>query len=131
MARKTYGPEQIIGMLREADVALGQGRSVGDSIGNCVVVLEQKQGSQFILILFLDPDLHVMGQHESQKDLLLAVEARADLHFSVFGPLLASQRGQRVGYVGQDIEEVTFLGVDYPLHFGHLLFSEPLVGQTL
>jgi putative transposase len=30
MARKTYGPEQIIGMLREADVALGQGRSVGE-----------------------------------------------------------------------------------------------------
>jgi hypothetical protein len=26
MPRKTYGPEQIIGMLREADVALGQGR---------------------------------------------------------------------------------------------------------
>lgn len=30
MARKTYGPEQIIGMLREADVALGQDRSVGE-----------------------------------------------------------------------------------------------------
>jgi hypothetical protein len=29
MPRKTYGPEQIIGMLREADVALGQGRTVG------------------------------------------------------------------------------------------------------
>jgi len=28
MARKVYGPEQIIAMLREADVALGQGRSV-------------------------------------------------------------------------------------------------------
>ena len=30
MARKAYGPEQIIAMLREADVALGQGRSVGE-----------------------------------------------------------------------------------------------------
>ncbi len=30
MPRKTYGPEQIIGMLREADVALGQGRMVGE-----------------------------------------------------------------------------------------------------
>jgi transposase-like protein len=30
MPRKTYGPEQIIGMLREADVALGQGRTVGE-----------------------------------------------------------------------------------------------------
>ena len=30
MARKTYGPEQIIGLLREADVALGQGRTVGE-----------------------------------------------------------------------------------------------------
>jgi transposase-like protein len=30
MARKTYGPEQIIGKLREADVALGQGRSVSE-----------------------------------------------------------------------------------------------------
>ena len=30
MARKAYGPEQIIAMLREADVASGQGRSVGE-----------------------------------------------------------------------------------------------------
>ena len=30
MARKAYGPEQIIAMLREADVALGQGRSIGE-----------------------------------------------------------------------------------------------------
>ena len=30
MPRKTYGPEQIIGMLREADVALGQDRTVGE-----------------------------------------------------------------------------------------------------
>jgi transposase-like protein len=30
MPRKTYGPEQLIGMLREADVALGQGRTVGE-----------------------------------------------------------------------------------------------------
>jgi transposase-like protein len=30
MPRKTYGPEQIIGMLREADVALGQARTVGE-----------------------------------------------------------------------------------------------------
>ena len=30
MPRKTYGPEQIIGMLREADVALGQGSTVGE-----------------------------------------------------------------------------------------------------
>jgi putative transposase len=30
MPRMTYGPEQIIGMLREADVALGQGRTVGE-----------------------------------------------------------------------------------------------------
>ena len=30
MPRKTYGPEQIIGMLREADVALGQGRTVAE-----------------------------------------------------------------------------------------------------
>src|SRR5208282_6383832 len=30
MPRKTYGPEQIIGMLREAEVALGQGRRVDE-----------------------------------------------------------------------------------------------------
>jgi putative transposase len=30
MPRKTYGPEQIIGLLREAEVALGQGRTVGE-----------------------------------------------------------------------------------------------------
>jgi putative transposase len=29
MARKTYTAEQIIGMLREADVRLGQGEKVG------------------------------------------------------------------------------------------------------
>ena len=30
MPRKTYEPEQIIGLPREADVALGQGRTVGE-----------------------------------------------------------------------------------------------------
>ena len=29
MSRKRYTPEQIIGLLREAEVALSQGRSVG------------------------------------------------------------------------------------------------------
>ena len=29
MSRKRYTPEQIIGMLREAEVALSQGKSVG------------------------------------------------------------------------------------------------------
>lgn len=29
MSRKRYTPEQIIGMLREAEVALGQGEKVG------------------------------------------------------------------------------------------------------
>ncbi len=30
MPRKTYGLEQMIGMLREADIALGQGQTVGE-----------------------------------------------------------------------------------------------------
>jgi len=34
MPRKTYGPEQIIGMLREADVALGQGGTVSEVCRN-------------------------------------------------------------------------------------------------
>ncbi len=29
MARKRYAPEQIIGMLREAEVGLGQGKKTG------------------------------------------------------------------------------------------------------
>jgi transposase-like protein len=29
MGRKRYNPEQIIGMLREAEVAMGQGQTVG------------------------------------------------------------------------------------------------------
>ena len=31
MSRKRYTPEQIISMLREAEVALAQGRSVGQA----------------------------------------------------------------------------------------------------
>jgi hypothetical protein len=30
MSRKRYSPEKIIGMLREAEVALAQGMSVGE-----------------------------------------------------------------------------------------------------
>lgn len=30
MSRKTYKPEQIIGMLREAEVRLSQGATVGE-----------------------------------------------------------------------------------------------------
>ena len=39
MPRKTYGPEQIIGMLRETDVALGQGRSAGKECQNLGIAL--------------------------------------------------------------------------------------------
>ncbi len=30
MSRKTHKPEQIIGMLREAEIRLSQGRTVGE-----------------------------------------------------------------------------------------------------
>ena len=32
MSRKRYTPEQIISMLREAEVALAQGQSVGQAV---------------------------------------------------------------------------------------------------
>jgi len=40
MARKRYTPEQIIGMLREAEVRLSQGEKVG-SICRSLVISEQ------------------------------------------------------------------------------------------
>ena len=41
------------------------------------------------------------------------------------GPLLAGERRQRIGDVGQHVEEVALLGVDDLLHLGQLLPPKP------
>jgi N utilization substance protein B len=45
-------------------------------------------------------DAHVMRQHEVEKNLLLAVEARADKDLGLCSSLFASEWRERVGHMG-------------------------------
>ena len=93
--------------------------------------LRCKQRRELFLVEFFDADLHVVRQHEVEEDLLLAVEVRADVDLGLGGPLLAGERRQRIGDVGQHVEQVAFLGVDDLLHLGQLVAAEALLGQAL
>ena len=100
-------------------------------IGNGIVVFEPEQRRELFLIEFLDTNAHVMGQHEVEKDLLLAVKTGADYHLSLRGTVLAGERWQGVGDVRQHVEQVAFLGVDDALHLCQLVFAKSLFGKSL
>ena len=55
----------------------------------------------------------------------------ADCHLGAAGAFLAGERRQRVGDVGEHVEQIALLGVDDLLHLGHLLRAEALFGQAL
>ena len=72
-----------------------------------------------------------MRQHEVEERLLLAVEVGADADLGLGGPLLAGERRQGIGHMGQHVEQVALLGVDDLLHLGQLLAAEALLGKPL
>jgi len=56
MGRKTYKAEQIIGKLREVEVLLSQGSTVGEAskkIGNCTTQLHYFRHSLLVQLLSL------------------------------------------------------------------------------
>jgi hypothetical protein len=63
--------------------------------------------------------------------LLFGVKLHTYHHLGVGGSFLAGERWQRISDMRENVEEVAFLGADYPLHLGHLLFAEPLLCQSL
>ena len=60
-------------------------------IGNGILILQAKQWSQLGLVKFFNSNFHVLGQHKSKKDLLLAIEVGADFNLGLFGSLLPCQ----------------------------------------
>ena len=55
----------------------------------------KSNGPDFLTIQFFDADPHVLGEHEIEERLLLAVEVGADLDFR-----LRTARSSRSGSVG-------------------------------
>ena len=51
-----------------------------------------QQGRQFLLVEFLYAYLDVLGQHEIEKSLLLAIKAGADSQLRAVGTFLGGQR---------------------------------------
>ena len=78
---------------------------IGHGIGDCVVVSQLEQRSEFFLVEFPDADAHVMREHEVEKHPLPAVEVRADLHLRLRRAIFARERRQRVGDMREHVEE--------------------------
>lgn len=58
---------------------------IGHGIGDGVVVLEMQQGHELVLIKFFHSDADIVREHDVEKDLLLAVEMRADVELGSLG----------------------------------------------
>ncbi len=50
--------------------------------------------------------------------------------FGAGGALFAGKRGQGVGDVGQNVEQIALFGVDDFLHLRHLIVAETFLGQA-
>ena len=54
-----------------------------------------------------------------------------DVDLGSFGAFFAGERRQRVGYVGEHVEQVAFFGVDDLLHLGQLFGAESFFGEAV
>ena len=90
-----------------------------------------EQWRQFFRIELVHPDANVVSQNKLQKRLLFAIELGTDRNFCASGAFFASKRRQRVGYVGEHVEQVAFLGFDDLLHLGELFVAKALLGEAL
>ena len=93
--------------------------------------LSRSSGVSFSWSSSSHADAYVVRQHEVEEDLLLAVEVGADDHLGLCSALLAGERREGVGDMGQHVEEVALLGVDDLLHLGQLLAAEAFLGEPL
>ena len=70
-----------------------------------------------------------MSQDEVEEGLLLVVEFGVDVNAGVRCSDFAGDGGEGVGDVSEDVEEIAFVGVDDPLHFGELIVAEAFGGE--
>jgi len=104
---------------------------VGHCVLNRVVVADQQQGPQFLPAQLLNARMDVMGQDKVEEGPLLGVEVGIDIHPRPGGPGRPRQRGQRIGDVRQDIEQVALLRVYDLLHLGQLGAAETFFRKPL
>ena len=70
-----------------------------------------------------------MSQDEVKEGLLPVVEFGMNVNACVCGSDFAGDRREGVGDVGEDVEEVAFVGVDDALHFRELIVAEAFGGE--
>ena len=102
---------------------------VCDGVRQRVVILQPQQWREFLLVEFFHALAHVMSQDKVEERSLLVVEFGMDVNAGVCCSDFASDSGERVGHVGQYVEEVAFVGVDDALHFGELIVAEAFGGE--
>jgi len=83
-----------------------------------------------LAVKFADTHSHVLRQHEPEKRALFAVELRADRATRIRRPFLARQGRERVCNMGENVKEIAVLRVEDLLHFGKLLATEALLGES-
>ena len=118
-------------LLKSGESLADVGTQVGYGVVDGVVILEAQERGQLGLVELFHPYVDVVRQDEIEEDLLLAVEVRGDLHLGLARTLFPTEGWQGVGDVGENVEEIAFLGVDDLLHLGQLVgteafFSEPM-----
>ena len=101
-------------------------RRVGDG-----VVFQAQQRRQFLLIQFIHPLAHVLGEHEIDKTALLVINIMRQCVPGVIGARRARQRRPRPGHVGEHIEQIAVFGLDEFLHLRQRLAAEALLGQSI
>ena len=104
---------------------------IRNSVSNGIVVLEPQQWRQLLLIELLHTHTHVVRKYEVEEGLLLVVEVCADLGLRLSCPILARERRNRIGHVGEYVEQVAVFGIDDLLHFGQLLMAKSTLGKPL
>ena len=65
---------------------------VGEGVGYGVVIFQAEQRRQLFLVKLINPDVHIMRQHEVEEDQLLRIEAPIDDDLGPGSPLLAGLR---------------------------------------
>ena len=93
------------------------------------MILQPQKWRQFSLVEFFHPLADIMRQDKSKERALLGVEFGIDMNPCVRCSDFAGHRRQGVGDVGEDVEEVAFVGVDDALHFDQLIMAETFSGE--
>ena len=85
---------------------------------------------QFLLVEFADTSTDILVEHKVQEFLLFALVLREDSGFAIANTIAATDGGDRVSDVGENVVEVAVFGINEAADFDKLLVAIAPFGQT-